>query len=71
MACNTALGRLHLSELLLRESEAAANIAEDDSCKSQAALHASEAAIRAAEAVLHALDSIRKSSDRRSLPSAV
>ena len=68
MACKTTLGRLDLSELLRRESEAAAETAENDSCKSQAALHASEAARRAAEAALRALDSPRRSSDRSSFP---
>ena len=37
-------GYFDLSELLWRESEAAAKTAKDDRCKSQAALHASEAA---------------------------
>ena len=68
MARKTALGRLDLSELLRRDSEAAAETAEKDSCKSQAALHASEAALRTAEAALRALDSLRKSSDRSSFP---
>ena len=71
MVCKTALGRLDLSELLRRESEAAAETAEHDSCKSQAALHASEAALRAAETALRALDSLRRSSDRSSFPIAV
>ena len=70
MACNTALRRLDPSELLRWESEAAAETAENDSFKSQAALHASEAALCAAEAALRALDSI-KSSDRSSFPTAV
>ena len=68
MACKTALGRLDLSELLRRESEAAAETAETDSCKTKAALHASEAALRAAEAALRALDSLRKSSERSKFP---
>ena len=55
MACKTALGRLDLSELLRREPEVAAETAENDSCKSQAALHASEAAFRAAETALRGL----------------
>ena len=71
MACKTALGRLDLSDLLRRESESAAETAENDSCKSQAALHASEAALRAAEAALRALDFLRRSSDRSSFPIAV
>ena len=71
MACKTALRRLDLSELLRRESESAAETAENDSCKSQAALHASEAARRAAEAALRALDSPRRSSDRSSFPISV
>ena len=71
MACKTAQGRLDLSEHLRKESEAAAETAENDSCKSQAAIHGSEAALRAAEATLRALDSLRRSSDRSSFPSAV
>ena len=71
MACKTALlEKLDLSKLLRRESEAAAETADNDSCKSQAALHASEAALRAAEAALRALDSLRRSSERSSFPSA-
>ena len=66
MACKTALGRLDLSELLRRESEAAA-----DSCKSQSARHVSEATLRAAVDTLRALDSLRRSSDRSSFPIAV
>ena len=67
MASKTALGRLDLRG----ESEVAAKTTEDDSCKWQAALHASEAALCSAEAALRALDSLRRSSDRSSLPSAV
>ena len=70
MACNTSRRRLDLSDLR-RESEAAAETAENDSCKSQAPLHASEAALRAAKAGLRALDSLRRSSDRSSFPIAV
>ena len=72
MACKTALlEKLDLSKLLRRESEAAAETAENDSCKSQAALHASETALRAAEAALRALYSPRRSSDRSSFLIAV
>ena len=71
MACKTAQGRLDLSEHLRKESEAAAETAENDSCKSQAALHASETALRAAEAALRALYSPRRSSDRSSFLIAV
>ena len=42
MACEAALGRLDLSELLRKASEAAAKTAEDDSRNSQAAPHSSE-----------------------------
>ena len=71
MACKTALRRLDLSELLRRESESAAETAENGSCKSQAALRASQAALRAAEAALSALDSLRRRPDRSSFPIAV
>ena len=60
MACKTANGRLDLSVLLRRESEAAKETAEKDSCKSQAALHESEAALRAAEAALRASEESRR-----------
>ena len=59
VACKTALGKLDLSELLRRESETAANTAQDDSCKSQVALHASEAVLRAAEAALRSSQALR------------
>ena len=71
MACKTTLRRLDLSELLRRESDAEAETAYSDSCKSQAALHAPEAALRAAEAALRALDSRRRSADRSSFPISV
>ena len=71
MACKTALRRLDLSELLRRESESAAETAENGSCKSQAALRASQAVLRAAEAALSALDSLRRRPDWSSFPIAV